>query len=293
MKNKLLLLVIIILLPISIFINKKEESSIDERQEIVVNLSKNNDIITLNLNDYLIGVVGQEMPASFNIEALKAQAVAARTFAYNYLIDNNINIKDSAQHYINTDEMKTKWDKDFDLDYDKVKKSVLDTNNEVIKYNNNIIKSYYYAISNGKSENSLAVFNEELPYLTIVDSSFDEKVNNFEVSTSFTYENFCLLLYINPCSIDINNIIRDDSNRVNTITINNKEYSGIEIRKQLSLRSTDFVITLNDKDIVITTKGYGHGVGMSQYGANYLANNDYDYKKILKYYYKNVEIENL
>ena len=239
MKNKLLLLVILILLPIAICIkkdeNNKEMEDLDIDNKIVVNLTKNNENLILDLNDYLIGVVGQEMPASFNIEALKAQAVAARTFAYNYLIDNNINIKDSAQHYINTDEMKTKWDKDFDLYYDKVKKSVLDTNNEVIKYNNNIIKSYYYAISNGKSENSLAVFNEELPYLTIVDSSFDEKVNNFEVSTSFTYENFCLLLYINPCSIDINNIIRDDSNRVNTITINNKEYSGIEIRKQLSL----------------------------------------------------------
>ena len=296
MKNKLLLLIIIMLLPFAIFINTKDNDNniedTEEVKEIVVNLSKDNEIIKLSLNDYLIGVVGQEMPASFNIEALKAQAIAARTFAYNYMNDDVINIKETAQSYISIDKMREKWGSDYETYYNKIKSAVLDTNNLVIKYDDNIIKSYYYAISNGKSEDSIAVFNEELPYLKVVDSNFDEEVKNFEVTTSFTSDNFCNLLSINPCSINIGNITRDDSNRVSKIIINNKEYLGTDIRKLLSLRSTDFEIKLLDNSVEIITKGYGHGVGMSQYGANYLANNGYSFEEILKYYYKDVEIKN-
>ena len=296
MKNKLLLLIIIMLLPFAIFINTKDNDNniedTEEVKEIVVNLSKDNEIIKLSLNDYLIGVVGQEMPASFNIEALKAQAIAARTFAYNYMNDDVINIKETAQSYISIDKMREKWGSDYETYYNKIKSAVLDTNNLVIKYDDNIIKSYYYAISNGKSEDSIAVFNEELPYLKVVDSNFDEEVKNFEVTTSFTSDNFCNLLSINPCSINIGNITRDDSNRVSKIIINIKEYLGTDIRKLLSLRSTDFEIKLLDNSVEIITKGYGHGVGMSQYGANYLANNGYSFEEILKYYYKDVEIKN-
>lgn len=298
MRNKLLVLIIIVLLPLALFINKNKNeennNTLEEvkQKEVVVNLNNDGEIIKLSLNDYLIGVVGQEMPASFNIEALKAQAVAARTFAYNYLNNNEINIKSTAQNYIDISKMKEKWNNDYEEYYNKITLAVKSTNNEVIKYDDKIIRSYYYAISNGKTEESKAVFNDELPYLTIVDSSFDEDVKNFEVTTSFTYDNFCTLLSINPCNIIINNIIKDESNRVNKIIINNKEYLGTDIRKKLNLRSTDFTINLLDNNIEIITKGYGHGVGMSQYGANYLANNGYYYQDILKYYYKDTKIEN-
>lgn len=294
MKNKLLLVVIILLIPVAVFIkNNDVENEYQEEKKIKVNLSKNNQLYELNLNDYLIGVVGQEMPASFNYEALKAQAVASRTFAYNYLNDDTININDGAQHYISKEEMLNKWENDYDKYYNIIKNAVLETDNEVIKYNNSIIKSYYYAISNGKSEDSLEVFNEEYPYLQVVDSNFDEGVKNFEVTTTFTYENFCLLLSINPCNVLISNIVKDNSDRVSSININDKKYSGIEIRKILGLRSTDFKIILGDDNIDIITKGYGHGVGMSQYGANYLANSGHNYQEILKYYYKDVEIEKI
>ena len=301
MKNKLLLIIIIILLPLAIFIKNKEDntnynssndSSETEIKEIIVNLKHNNEILKLNLNDYLIGVVGQEMPASFNVEALKAQAIAARTFAYNYLYDNVINISDSAQSYIDIDKMKEKWGSEYEKYYNKIKSVVLETDNQVIKYEDKLIRSYYYAISNGKTEDSIAVFNEELPYLKTVDSTFDENVKGFEVKTTFTYENFCNLLDINPCNINVNNVEKDDSNRVSKIIINDKEFLGTEIRKLLDLRSTDFSINLLDNVIEIITKGYGHGVGMSQYGANYLANNGYNYQDILKYFYNGVEIKN-
>ena len=298
MTNKLLIVVIIILLPIAIFIKNNEELLNDnnivkqKEQAVIVNLKTSDEIIKLSLNDYLIGVVGQEMPASFHIEALKAQAIAARTFAYNYLNNNEINISTTVQSYIDNSQMKEKWRSDYDKYYKKVKQAVEDTDNLVIKYQDKIIKSYYFAISNGMTEDVKQVFSEDLPYLTPVDSKFDESVKNFEVTTSFTYENFCKLLSINPCEVNISNIKKDKSNRVEEITINNKTYSGIDIRKILSLRSTDFTINKLNNSIEIITKGYGHGVGMSQYGANYLANNNKNYIDILKYYYKDIEIKN-
>ena len=300
MKNKLLLLLIIVLLPLAIIIKqeKRDDNKTNEvieknetKDNIIVHLDNGKEILELSLNDYLIGVVGIEMPASFNIEALKAQAVAARTFAFNYLNNNEINISTAAQSYIDIDGMKEKWQNKFDEYYNKVKESVLTTDNLVLKYDNKIIKSYYYAISNGKTENSLAVFNQEYPYLISIDSSFDEQVKNFEVTTTFTYENFCDLLKLSSCSIRIDNLIRDETNRVESLQINNVIFKGTTFRKLLSLRSTDFTINLLDDHIDITTKGYGHGVGMSQYGSNYLANNGYTYEEILGYYYTDTSIE--
>jgi stage II sporulation protein D len=287
MNNKLLIFIIIILIIISISIKPKEV--LIEHKDIEVLLDNNNK---LSLQDYLIGVVGCEMPASFNYEALKAQAVASRTSAYNYLKDNVINITSSAQCYSDNTTLKDKWQNNYDKYYSTIKNAVEETNDKVITYQGNIIKSYYFAISNGKTSTALSVFNEKLPYLTNVDSTFDEGVNKYEVTTTFTYDNFCNLLNINPCNITISNIKRDESNRITSLLINNKEYNGITIRKLLGLRSTDFDIKLLD-NIEITTRGYGHGVGMSQYGANYLANNNYTYEDIIKYYYKDVEITSI
>lgn len=294
MRNKLLLVVVVLLIPITFIYSYKEDNKHEEihKKEQRVNLEYNNQVIVLSLNDYLIGVVGCEMPASFNIEALKAQSVAARTFAYNFLVGDIIKLTTGAQCYKTNEELLEKWQENYDEYYNKISSVVKSTDDVVIKYDNNIIKSYYYAMSNGKTEDSIAVFNQELPYLTIVDSSFDSTLKNFEVETSFTFENFCNSLSINPCEINITNITRDDSNRVRSLRINNIEFSGIDIRKKLSLRSTDFDIDTNDNNIIITTKGYGHGVGMSQYGANYLANQGMKYDEILKYYYKDVDIEN-
>lgn len=293
MKNKILIIIIFILLVVAVSIKKEGLKVENAKKEIMVSLIKDNEVINMNLNEYLIGVVGKEMPASFNIEALKAQSVAARTFAYNYLKDNTIEISISSQGYANNDELKDKWKSDYDKYYSKIKESVISTSNEVIKYNNEIIKSYYFAISNGYSEDSKVVFSEDLPYIKVVDSKFDSDVNNFLVTKSIESNKFCMSLNIDCNSIIIEDIIKDESNRVVSIIINGKKFSGIEIRKLLNLRSTDFEINVLVGSVEVTTRGYGHGVGMSQYGANYLANNNYSYKDILKYYYSDVEIENL
>jgi stage II sporulation protein D len=296
MKNKILVLIIIVLIPICYLVVKQSNNNFSLKNEtqpdIIVKLDYNNQEQELNLNNYLIGVVGAEMPATFNLEALKAQAVASRTFAVFNIKDNVISTNTKEQAYQSNEELQTKWQDKYDEYYAKITDAVTSTNNIVIKYNNVPIKAYYYAMSNGYTESSITVFSEDLPYIDVVPSEFDEQVNNYLVTKSMSQADFCTALNIPNQSINISNIIKDSSNRVVSININNNEYSGTTIRKLLNLRSTDFTIEINNNEINITTKGYGHGVGMSQYGANYLANNNYTYQDILNYYYKNVEITN-
>lgn len=255
--------------------------------DISINLQKDNQQYILDIETYVIGVVAGEMPALFEEEALKAQAVASRTYAMNQLKNNNtINATIADQVYINENEMKLKWQSDFNKYYQKIKEAVNSTAGQIMYYNDQPIKAYYYSMSNGYTESSINVFNEQNDYLNIIPSPWDE---NNSKTINMSREDFCTKLSLNCREINISNIIKDQSNRVSKLTINNQEFTGIEIRKLLSLRSTDFTIDVSD-DISITTKGYGHGVGMSQYGANNMAKAGYTYDQILKYYYQNIEI---
>ena len=160
-------------------------------------------------------------------------------------------------------------------------------------YNDEIVEAYYFALSNGYTENSKLVFNENKDYLQSVEVTSDTKVKNFEVVKKFKKEEMCKKLKIDCNNLNIGNIERSNTNRVNYIVVNNKKIKGTTFRKQLGLRSTDFSIEEDDKNIYITTRGYGHGVGMSQYGANGLANIGYTYEEILKYFYKNIIINSI
>lgn len=261
-------------------------------QEIVLN-NNNNEKETIEFNEYLIGVLACEMPASFELEALKAQAIASRTYAY-YLInhDKNITNDTSTQCMLNKSQMKENWQNDFDLYYNKLLTAVMQTNNVVLKYDNEIIPAYYFSMSNGYTEDSKYVFNETKDFLKQVDSHYEENNKNFIKETTFSKENFCSLLQIDCSDININNINRSSSNRVIDLLINDKKFTGVEIRKKLNLRSTDFDIEIGD-DVKITTRGYGHGVGMSQYGANYMAKEGKSYEDILKHYYQGVIISSI
>ena len=259
-------------------------------KKIKIKINKNNEINELNLEDYIVGVVAGEMPASFNIEALKAQAVASRTYAMykTEISDTELKTTTDDQVYITVDEMKEKWGIDFNEYYNKIKKAVKDTKNLVMKQDDKLFKSFYFAMSNGYTEDSSQVFGET--NLESVVSPWDnEKLNKFIVSTTYTKDELKKLLNINEIQ-KIEIISRDKTNRVSKIKVNNKELTGIEFRKLLTLRSTDFTIEEDRDNYIITTKGYGHGVGMSQYGANGMANENYKYDEILKYYYKNIEI---
>lgn len=299
MQNKILLVIAVVLS----VINYNMECSVkttffySSPQKINVKDSISNKISTMDLENYVIGVVAAEMPASFPIEALKAQAIASRTYAM-YKIENSTKNFDvvtdvSNQKYITIIEMKDKWKNDFDKYYEKIKDAVEGTKGQILKYNGEIIESFYFSMSNGFTEDSSYVFGEEKDYLKSVESKYESSLKNFSYEKEFTKDEFCKLLSISCNEIVISNIIRSNSNRVNSISINNETFKGTDIRKKLNLRSTDFIINVNGSNVIITTFGYGHGVGMSQYGAMGLANDGYSYEEILKYYYKNVEIDNI
>ena len=296
MQNKYLIVVIIILSIVAIISSpKKSETAYfnDEEIEVTIKDSTSNEETKLNLEEYIIGVVAGEMPASFEVDALKAQAIAARSYAlskintattsYDLLTDV------TNQVYITTTDMQKKWGSDYEYYYNRIKDAVLETKDLVMEYDGEVISAYYFAMSNGYTEDASLVFGETHDYLESVDSAWDESVKNFEVTTTFSKEEFCEKLSLDCSNIAIENIVRSATNRVNSITINNQEFKGTKIRSLLNLRSTDFDIDITDK-VTITTKGYGHGVGMSQYGANEMAKKGYTYEEILNYYYKGIDI---
>lgn len=262
-------------------------------KEIKVKIKKNNKIEELNLEDYIVGVVAGEMPASFEKEALKAQAIASRTYAlYQKEISNNVlEITTDDQVYNTIDEMKEKWSEDYEKYYKKIKNAVTETKYMIMKKNNKLFKSFYFAMSNGYTEDEVAVFSTN--NLESVSSPWDnETLNKFKVSTTFRKEDLEKLLNIKNIE-NITILDRDKTNRVKNIKINSITLTGIEFRKLLNLRSTDFEISTENNNYIITTKGYGHGVGMSQYGANGMAKENYKYDEILKYYYSDIEIEKI
>lgn len=298
MKNKILLSIIVVLLPITIIMLKKQVTPVNQDNKeslnkpiIYIDLLINNEKKQIPLEEYLVNVVGAEVPALFDMEALKSQAVASRTFAL-YQENTRGYVTTTDQAYNSLEELQQKWQDNYYTYLKRITDAVNMTKNQVITYNKKLIKSYFYAMSNGYTTTSLSVFNETLPYLnTIMPTSDNETNTKFKVTKKVSKDEFCKTLNIACTVLTINNIITDYSNRIETISINKKTYTGIEIRKKFNLRSTDFTITVENNDIIFTTKGYGHGVGMSQYGANTMAKEGSNYKDILEYYYQGVTIE--
>ena len=287
---KKLLLLILFLIPIFISsFNKATFLFSNNEKTIIVHLTDLD--LYLDLNDYITGVVASEMPALFNEEALKAQAVAARSFATSKIENNFLELTSgiSDQVYSPNFKLKEKWNDDYNKYYNKIYNCVKSTHNEVIKRDNKILRTYYFSMSNGYTENSQTVFNDTT--FTSVKSLENENTPNYKFQKTFSSSDLNKLL--NVSNIDIQNIERNETNHVKSITINNKTYTGIEFRKLLNLRSTDFTIEKQDNNYIITTIGYGHGVGMSQYGANQMAKEGSSYKEILNHYYENTEISEI
>ena len=271
--------------------DKTEEKQVKETIENAITLYRSNgEILNLTINEYLIGAVAGEMPASFNIEALKAQAVVSRTYLLKRIKNNNIIIDSTMQQvYKDNNELKNMWKNDFDKYYSKIKKAVLDTDKIAIYYNGDYIDALYHSTSNGYTLNSENVWSNAIPYLKGVESKWDLNASSYLKNTNKDIAYVLSLFGID----DINKIqivSRDDTNHVKEIKVGDKIYKGTTFRSLLKLRSTDFDIMVNDNSVVFITRGFGHGVGMSQYGANGMANEGYNYIDILNHYYTNVSI---
>lgn len=291
---KKLILIILFLLPISIcsFLLKKKAVFFSEKPKhntVIINVKEKN--LYLDLENYVIGVVAGEMPALFQDEALKAQAVAARSYVLSKKKDGNYEVSASTsdQVFLTSYEMKEKWQNDYDEYYNKILNAVKKTTGEVLTKDNKILKAFYFSMSNGYTENSKDVFGEDLTQS--VESPFEISLSNFEIVKEFSKSE--LLEKLGVDNLNIENQQISETKHTSSIIIGGKEFSGIEVRKLLNLRSTDFEIKQVGENFNIITRGYGHGVGMSQYGANELAKSGKSYKEILAYYYKNTKLVNL
>lgn len=296
MKNRILLGVTCFLIVVYMLLDGSSDTTIF-LNDLYINVkdTNTNEITRMPLEDYVVGVVSAEMPASFDEEALKAQAIASRSYALykmqhskeNYDVVTDV----TNQAYITVDKMKNKWGSDFDKYYNKIIKCVDETKGKVMTYNDEVIKAFFFAMSNGYTESAKSVFNEDLNYLKSVEVKYDNNdLKNYEYTKEYSKNDFIKLLNIQDNEIIISNIKKNATGRVESLEINNKKYLGTKLRSILGLRSCDFNIKISNDKVYITTKGYGHGVGMSQYGANGMAKDGYSYEDILNYYYQDIKI---
>lgn len=291
--------VVIISIPFFVVNNwKKEEKELKEisleylSSKLVRIKRHSGEIESVPLEEYVVGVVSGEMPASFEMEALKAQSVASRTYVLKKMIankDNNYDVVDtvSNQVYLDDNELREKWGDNYLKYINKVKEAVKATSMEYLEYDGEIIDAMYFSTSNGYTEDSGVIFQKSLPYLQSVESVWDKEVNQaFYSSTSLSLQEFYEKLgldYSKELVVEI--LEKSDSNRVISLKINGKEFRAKDIYSKLGLRSYDFEFVKVGSNVVINTKGYGHGVGLSQYGAYGMALDGYNYKEILEHYY--------
>ena len=304
MKKIILIILAIIFIPyiiVSLFIRTDDiKFYYKEGMNVRVKREQTNTIEVVPFEDYVVGVLAGEMPVNFELEALKAQAVAARTYVMKKMSDNrnqDYDIVDTVQNqvYISDEELKDKWQDKYQERINKVKTAVLETKGEYLSYNGKVIEAFFFSTSVGKTENSEEVIKESLPYLRSVDSTWDEEVSPvFNDSKEYSLQEFferLNLKYSDQINVEVLNTT--STGRIKNVKINGKKFTGSEVYKNLNLRSTFFEINQVGSNVIINTKGYGHGVGMSQYGALAMAKKGYKYDEILKYYYQNVQIEKI
>lgn len=305
MKKILIFTIIIILIPFFIiFINKNDEIinklkyGIYSNKVVKVKIIEEDKIESIPLEEYVLGVVAGEMPASFNLEALKAQAVASRTYVLKHINSNNTyDVDDSTNYqvYINNDDMRKKWKDKYEENFKKIKLSVDETRGEVLLYDNKLIDAMFFSTSNGYTENSEDVFKNNLPYLKSVESKWDQNESPvFSSTEQVTKEEFLFNLgFDKDDKIDITDIKRTNTGRLISMKVNGKTIESKTIRNAFNLKSTSFKINIKDNIVTFLVNGYGHGVGLSQYGSNGMANEGFNYKEILLHYYSNCEIKKI
>lgn len=274
---------------------------------------KQGKLLNIDLEDYVIGVVCAEMPAEFDEEALKAQAVAARTY-YMSKRENPCSIakkyggeictSSHCQAYMSKEERISLWSKKKADEYlNKIKDAVLETEGEVLTYDNRLVEyPEYFAVSPGKTEDCADVFSFNVPYLKSADSKGEEIAPKYQSEKDISIDEFISTIKNKypSCKVNRNNyqsIVKicdkTSSGAVKDIAIGKEKIKGSEFRSMFSLNSTDFNLDYDSDNVKIHCIGYGHNVGMSQWGANILAKKGYSYKEILKHYYSGVSIDKI
>lgn len=277
-----------------------------EDQSIAVWDEDAKETVQMGLEEYIVHAVAGEMPASYESEALKAQAVAARTYTVRKMrsvggagcdLGDEADVCTSSAHcqaYLSTEEMQQRWGEEYETYLEKITQAVSQTAGEIMLYDGKPIEALYFASSGGKTENAENVFSNAKPYLVSVDSPGEGTMGKNEGSVTVTYDQFVKKIQslypeisLSATEVQQKTEIKEryESGRVKTVSVAGEEISGKEMRSLFTLNSTNFTIRYGADSLTFETKGYGHGVGMSQAGANAMAQSGEDYASILTHYY--------
>ncbi|MHB1127142.1 MAG: stage II sporulation protein D [Bacillota bacterium] len=282
--------------------------------KVNVRISETGENLSLSIEDYLVGVVAAEMPASFEIEALKAQAIAARTYTLKK-IENNRTRPDPkhpdadvctdavhCQGWLSIQQMRERWGLWRYLSYrNKIRGAVMATRGMVMTYQNRLIDPVYHSTSGGETENSEDVWKYSIPYLRSVECRWDKDSPRYTETVTFSWAELDRKLDTGLQVLPVSTLAGNTSllkvtgysstGRVKSLRINKKDFAGVDLRRLLGLRSTNFKWQTSSKGVTFTTIGNGHGVGLCQYGANGQAKEDRSYSQILTYYYTGIKLD--
>jgi len=266
------------------------------------------EVETLPLDIYLYGVVASEMPVSFEEEALKAQAVVARTYTIFKIMngskheDNNADICDSSfccQAWISKENRMARWEEnERQNNWSKIENAVNSTIGKVILYQGQPINAFFHSNSGGATELPVNVWGGSYPYLQSVETIGEDAYSSYLSEVVVSKDELSQKMHDKYSDFDINyedeNAIQileyTEGMRVKTLKIGNKEMTGVDARSIFELKSAKFEVKFEGDNIIFSVLGYGHGVGLSQCGSDSLAKQGYNYIDIIKYYYKDVEI---
>nr|WP_040340724.1 stage II sporulation protein D [Fictibacillus macauensis] len=276
------------------------ESAPTSNLSIPVFRSTEKKIEKVKMEEYVKGVVASEMPAQFEMEALKAQALSARTYVAKALERHTTSLPKGAlvtdstsdQVYKNEQELKALWKGTYKEKMKRITEAVQATEGKIVTYDGKPITASFFSTSNGYTEDSADYWGDKLPYLQSVSSPWDRSAEKFTAKVDLPLKEVERKLGVSLREEGAVGTItkRTKGKRIAKIVIDHHEFSGKEIREKLALRSTDFTLMKRGDIVTVITKGFGHGVGMSQYGANGMAADGKSYKEIVKHYYKGVTI---
>lgn len=310
-----LLLLLIFLFPtekekfISADSNDRETAA---SEEFTVTLAQSEgSVLTILLEDYICGVVAAEMPASFHSEALKAQSVVARTYTLWKMESSspghpNADLCDDPSHcqaYKSSEALRSEWGSDFEEKYSRICSAVDETHGEVLTYQNSLAEAYYHSTCGGHTASAQEVWGEDIPYLQSVSCQWDSDAPRYQETLTVPLSELPWLLGdgVSPCiAVSENESVsyipeitaETESGRIRSVSYGGLFFDGIDFRSALQLNSASFRFSTEKDNLVITTRGYGHGVGMCQYGADGMAKAGKSYQEILKHYYQKINIEN-
>ena len=281
------------------------QPSADSQVQIKVALA-DGSVLTLGLDQYLWRVVAAEMPASFELEALKAQAAAARTYTLSKL-GRTVEAHPDAdvctditccQAYIDPAQAAANWGDSAESYTAKITSAVAETDGMAVLYDGQPIQAVFFSSAAGRTVDAVEVWGNSVPYLTGVDSPEGEEVPNYHSTATIPLEEFKTKLLAQYPTADLSgepsgwfqNLVPNSAGGVESIDVGGVTVTGGALRTLFDLRSTSFSVTASADGVTFSVTGYGHGVGMSQYGANALAKEGKTYDEILKWYYTGVEV---